>query len=197
MAMRSIKWAGAISITAALVLGTSLPVAAQGQTQAQAVPRVGLTFASTVTVRATIESVDSDTRTVAFFAPDGRLLDVAVSDAVKNLDAVEDGSMADLTYNQVVTILNLRQKGPGSKLARRESMNPNAPDNEAGRFTLTITAIDLGKNTVSVIHGVGGEVQTFTANTPAKQELLRKAKVGDVVIGITTPLLITAIRPAK
>ena len=66
----------------------------------------------------------------------------------KNLDAVEDGSMADVTYNHVVTILNLRQKGPGSKLARSESMNPNAPDNAAGRFTLTITAIDLNKNTV-------------------------------------------------
>jgi hypothetical protein len=195
MTMRSIKWAGAISIVALLMLGTSLPAAAQGQVQA--VPRVGLTFASTVTVRVTIESVDSDTRTVTFFAPDGRLLDVAVSDAVKNLDTIEDGSMADVTYNQVVTILNLRQKGPGSKLARRESMNANAPDNEAGRFTLTITAIDLDKNTVSVIHGVGGEVQTYTANTPAKQELLRKAKVGDVVIGITTPLLVTAIRPAK
>jgi len=195
MTMSSIKWAGAISIVAALMLGTSLPAAAQAQVQA--VPRVGLTFPSTVTERVTIESVDSDTRTIAFFAPDGRLLDVAASDAVKNLDAISDGSMADVTYNQVVTILNLRQKGPGSKLARRESMNPSAPDNEAGRFTLTITAIDLDKNTVSVIHGVGGAVQTYTANTPAKQELLRKAKVGDVVIGITTPLLITAIRPAQ
>src|ERR1700750_1721965 len=158
MTMRSIKWAGAVSIAAMLMLGTSLPAAAQGQVQA--VPRVGLTFPSTVTARVTIESVDSDTRTVAFFAPDGRLLDVAVSDAVKNLDAIEHGSPADVTYTQVVTILNLRQKGPGSKLARSESMNANAPDNAAGRFTLTITAIDLNKNTVSVIHGVGGEIQT-------------------------------------
>ena len=195
MIMRSIKWAGAISLAATLILGTNLPAEAQGQVQA--VPRVGLTFPSTVTVRATIESVDPDTRTVTFFAPDGRLLDVAVSDGVKNLDAIGDGSMADVTYNQVVTILNLRQKGPGSKLARRESMNPNAAENEAGRFTLTISAIDLDKNTVSVINGVGGAVQTYAANTPAKQELLRKAKVGDVVIGLTTPLMITAISPAK
>ena len=195
MTMRSIKWAGAISLAATLILGTNLPAEAQGQVQA--VPRVGLTFPSTVTVRATIESVDPDTRTVTFFAPDGRLLDVAVSDGVKNLDAIGDGSMADVTYNQVVTILNLRQKGPGSKLARRESMNPNAAENEAGRFTLTISAIDLDKNTVSVINGVGGAVQTYAANTPAKQELLRKAKVGDVVIGLTTPLMITAISPAK
>lgn len=193
--MRSIKWAAGLSMIALLTLGVSLPAAAQGQVQA--VPRVGLTFASTVTVRATIESVDTDTRTVAFFGPDGRLIDVAASDAVKNLDTIEDGSAADVTYNQVVTILNLRQKGPGSKLARRESMNPNAPDNEAGRFTLTISAIDLARNTVSVINGVGGAVQTYVANTPAKQEMLKKAKVGDVVIGLTTPLLVTAITPTK
>ena len=28
--------------------------------------------------------------------------------------------MADVTFTQVVTILNLRQKGPGSKEARRD-----------------------------------------------------------------------------
>jgi hypothetical protein len=102
-----------------------------------------------------------------------------------------------VTYNQVVTILNLRQKGPGSKEARRQAMDPNAPENAAGRFTLTIVAIDLAKHTVSVISGDGGVVRTYVANTPAKQELLRKAKVGDVVIGLTTPLLVTAIAPAK
>jgi hypothetical protein len=195
MMMRSIKWVAGLSMAAMLVLGAELPAVAQGQ--AQAVPRVGLSFPSTVTVRATIESVDTDTRTVVFITSDGRLLDVAADDGVKNLNAIEDGSMADVTYNQVVSILNLRQKGPGSKLARSESMNPNAADNQAGRFTLTISAIDLAKNTVSLINGVGGEVRTYTADTPAKQELLRKAKVGDVVIGLTTPLLITAIRPAK
>jgi hypothetical protein len=195
MTMRSIKWGAGLLMAAMLVLGAELPAAAQGQVQA--VPRVGLSFPSTVTVRATIESVDTETHTVVFTAPDGRLLDVAVSDGVKNLDAVEDGSTADITYNQIVTILNLRQKGPGSKLARSESMNPNAADNQAGGFTLTISAIDLAKNTVSLLNGIGGEVRTYIANTPAKQELLRKAKVGDVVIGLTTPLSITAIRPAK
>ncbi len=195
MAMRSIKWAGAVSLAAMLVLGTTLPAAAQGQVQA--VPRIGLTFSSTLTVPATIESVDTESRTVAFIGPDGRLIDVPVGDGVKNLDAIGDGSTADVTYNQIVTILNLRQKGPGSKLARSESMNANAADNQAGRFTLTISAIDLAKNTVSVVNGVGGSVQTYVANTPAKQELLKKAKVGDVVIGLTTPLMVTAIKSTK
>ena len=186
-------------MAAAVAFGAMLPAAAQtpAQGSVQAVPRVGLTFPSTVTERVRVESIDSETRTMAFTASDGRVLEAALSDAVRNIDAVADGSMADITYNQVVTILNLRQKGPGSREARREAMNPNTPDNTAGRFTLTITAIDLAKNTVSVIEGDGGKIRTYTANTPAKQELLKKAKVGDVVIGLTTPLLITAITPVK
>ena len=52
-------------------------------------------------------------------------------------------------------MLNLRQKGPGSQEARRDQMNvkPNKTDIEAGRFTLTVTAVDLPNNTVSVIEG--------------------------------------------
>lgn len=193
MPKSSIKWAACI--VAVLALGATLPVVAQAPVQA--VPRVGLTFPSTTTARARIESIDSDTRTMAFTLSDGRLLNAPLSDAVRNVDAIADGSMADVTYNQVVTILNLRQKGPGSQEARREAMDPNAPDNAAGRFTLTIVAIDLAQNTVSVIEGKGGAVRTYTANTPAKQELLKKSKVGDVVIGLVTPLLVTAIAPVK
>ena len=195
MTKRSIKWAAGMSMVAMLSLGAGFPAAAQGQIQA--VPRVGLSFPSTITALAKIESIDTDTRTVAFTTSDGRLLNVPVSDGVKTLDAIPDASMANVTYNEVVTILNLRQKGPGSKEARRESANPNASDIESGRFTLTVTAVDLARNTVSVIDGRGGMVHTYSANTPAKQEMLKKTKVGDVVIGLTTPLLVTAISPAR
>jgi hypothetical protein len=74
---------------------------------------------------------------------------------------------------------------------------PNATDVEAGRFTLTVVGVDLAKNTVSVIDGRGGAVRTYAANTIAKQDMLKKIKVGDVVIGMTTPLLVTAISPAR
>jgi hypothetical protein len=193
----SIKWAAAA--VAALALGASLPAAAQTPSpgQVQAVPRVGISFPSTTTQRAKIESIDTDSRTVTFTLADGRIYTAPLSDAVRNTDSVADGSMADVTYNQIVTLLNLRQKGPGSKEARREAMDPNEPPNSAGRLTFTITAIDLAKNTVSVIEGDGGVVNTYPANTPAKQEYLKKSKVGDVVIGMMTPLSVTAITPIK
>ena len=97
-----------------------------------------------------------------------------------------------------MTILNLRQKGPGSKEERRDSMKkPSATDIESGRFTVTVVAVDLASSTVSVIDGIGGVVHTYRADTPAKLEMLKKVKVGDVVIGLRTPLTVTAISPAS
>jgi len=199
MTIRSMKWAAGVSLFAAvLAMATTLPER-RASAQVQAVPRAGLAFNNTVTQRVTIESIDPEGRTVAFTLPDGQLVILPVSDGIGNLAAIQDGSMVNVTYDEVVTLLNLRQKGPGSKEARRASMSPkpNPTDVESGRFTLTIVGIDLPNNTVSVIDGRGGVVRTYKANTPAKQAGLRTLKVGDVVIGLTTPLMVTAISPAN
>lgn len=191
MTMRSITTA----VAAMLVFSASLPAYAQGQVQP--VPRAGVSFPNTITVRAWIESTDSETHTVVFTTPQGRLIECAVSDSVKNLDAIADGTPADVTYNEVVTLLNLRQKGPGSREARKEGANPDSSDVESGRLTYTVTAIDLANNKVSVIDGRGGPIRTYAATSIAKKDMLKKIKVGDVVIGLTTPLLVTAITPVK
>lgn len=203
MTDRSIKWtagkwaAGISTFAAVLAVGIGLPER-QASAQVQAVPREGVSFNDTVTTRVTVETVDTDTRTVAFDMPNGRTLLLPVADSVKNLDSIDDGSLATVTYTEVVTMLNLRQKGPGSREARRDQMNkPDAADITTGRFTLTVVGVDLANNTVSVIGGAGGAVRTYSANSIAKREMLSKIKVGDVVIGMTTPLQITAISPIK
>ena len=188
MIIRSLKLA---AVAVALVAGT-----ASAQGPLQAVPRTSVSFNNTVTVRATIESADSETHTVAFTTGAGRLVSMAVADGV-SLAGVQDGAAVDVTYNEVVTLLNLRQKGPGSREARKEGANPDRGDLDIGRLTLTVVAIDLAANKVSLIDGRGGEVRTYAATSIAKQDMLKKIKVGDVVIGLTTPLLVTAISPAK
>jgi hypothetical protein len=197
MTIRSMKWAAGILLFAAvLAVGTTLPER-PASAQVQAVPRAGLAFNDTTTQRVTIESVDPEGRTVVFTLPDGQLVAVPVASSV-NLAGLQDGSTANVTYDQIVTILNLRQKGPGSKEERRESMKkPSTTDIESGRFTVTVVAVDLANSTVSVIDGIGGVVHTYRANTPGKLEMLKKVKVGDVVIGLRTPLTVTAISPAS
>ena len=198
MTIRSMKMtAGASLFAAVLAIGASLPER-QASAQVRPVPREGVAFNDVVTQRVKIESADTESRTVAFTLPNGQLLILPVADSVKNLDSIDDGSMANVTYSEVVTMLNLRQKGPGSQLARKDQMGQtNQTDVEAGRFTLTVVGVDLAKNMVSVIDGRGGPVRTYSANSIAKQDMLKKIKVGDVVIGMTTPLMITAIAPAR
>jgi hypothetical protein len=198
MTIRSTKFAAGFSLFAAvLAVGVSLPER-QASAQVKPVPREGVAFSNTVTQRVKIESVDPESRTVAFTSATGQLVILPVANGVGNLDAIDDGTMANVTYSEVVTMLNLRQKGPGSQLARKDQMaaKPNQTDVEAGRFTLTVVGVDLAKNTVQVIANRGGPVRTYAANTIAKQDMLKKIKVGDVVIGMTTPLMITAISPA-
>jgi hypothetical protein len=196
MTIRSINWAAGISILAAtLAFAGSLPAAAQGPVQA--VPRAGVSFANTVTVRGWIESIDVETRTMVFTTPDGRLVNLAVGDSVKNLASIPENTSADITYNEIVTLLNLRQKGPGSREARRQSAKPDSTDADLGRITFTVTAVDLAANKVSVIDGRGGAVRTYSAHSIATQDMLKKIKVGDVVIGLTTPMSVTAITPVK
>lgn len=198
MTIRSTKLTAGFSLVAAvLAVGTSLPQ--QASAQVTPVPREGVAFSDTVTQRVKIETVDPESKTVAFTSPTGQLVILPVTDNAGNLAAIQDGSMANVTYSEVITMLNLRQKGPGSQLARKDQMakTPNQTDVEAGRFTLTVVGVDLTKNTVQVIDGRGGVVRTYAANTIAKQDMLKKIKVGDVVIGMTTPLMITAISPAR
>ncbi len=196
MTIRSINWAAGVSILAAtLAFAGSLPAAAQGPVQA--VPRAGVSFANSVSVRGWVESIDTDTRTMIFTAPDGRLVNLAVGDSVKNLESIPENASADITYNEIVTLLNLRQKGPGSREARRTSGRPDSTDADLGRITFTVTAVDLAANKVSVIGGHGGAIRTYSARSIATQDMLKKIKVGDVVIGLTTPMTVTAITPVK
>ena len=124
-------------------------------------------------------------------------MNVAVGDSVKNLDSIPEDASANITYNEIVTLLNLRQKGPGSREARREGAKPDSTDADLGRVTFTVTAVDLATNKVSVIDGRGGPIRTYSARSIATQDMLKKIKVGDVVIGLTTPMSVTAITPVK
>ncbi len=190
----TIRSMGVSLVAAVLTMGTILPVSAQ----VVAVPREGVAFNDSITEKVKIETIDPDDRTITFSRPNGQLVVLPVDAKAGNLANIADGSSANVTYTQVVTMLNLRQKGPGSKEARRDQMSaPDKTDIEAGRFTLTVVAVDLANNTVSVIEGRGGPVRTFKATTIAKQDMLKKIKVGDVVIGLTTPLMVTAISPAS
>jgi hypothetical protein len=198
MSSRSSKWTSSIAMLAAVAaVGVGLPER-PASAQLQAVPRAGFTFTHKVTERVNVESIDSESRTGIFVLPDGTWANLSIADSVPGIDKIDDGSFVNITYTEVVTILNLKRKGVGSQAARKDSMpQAAAPGEDPVRFTYTIVGVDLAANTVSVIGGRGGEVHTYPVTNAARRELLKTVKVGDVLIGMTTPLTITAITPAN
>src|SRR5882757_3142841 len=115
MTIRSINWAAGVSLVAAVLAVATIVPERQASAQVTAVPREGVAFNDTVTQKVKIETVDPEDRTVAFTLADGQVLVLPVSSTAGDLAAIADGSTANVTYTQVVTMLNLRQKGPGSK----------------------------------------------------------------------------------
>lgn len=165
--------------------------AAEAQTPAaQSVPRAGFAFTNIVTVNVTIDSVDTDTRTIVFTLPDGNWLNLAAADSVRGLEAIKEGEPHTVTYSEVVTILNLKRKGPGSQAARRDA---TAANEESERFTYTVVSVDLAAKKVGLIPPGGGAIRSVTASSPATLEAIKTMKAGDVLIGIATPLLVTGI----
>lgn len=181
------------SVVSAITFVTALVFASGAMAQtATAVPRAGFAFSRVVTVNVTVDSVDTHTRTIVFTLPDGNFLNMGVSDQVKDLDKVHEGGRAAVTYHEVVTILNLKRKGEGSRAARNQP-NPTGVEADSVRFTYTVVAVDHAKNQVSLIGAEGGQVRTVEANSPATLEAIKTMKVGDVLIGLSTPLLVTRI----
>ena len=121
MTIRSMKMtAGASLFAAVLAIGASLPER-QVSAQVRPVPRQGVAFNDVVTQRVKIESADTEGRTVAFTLPNGQLVILPVADSVKNLDAIDDGSMANITYSEVITMLNLPPINGDVALSRDKS----------------------------------------------------------------------------
>ena len=197
MSARSSKWTKSIAMLAAVAaVGVSLP-GRPASAQLQAVPRAVFTFTDQLTERVNVESIDTASRTGIFVLPDGRWLNLSIADSVRGIDKIDDGSNINITYTEVVTILNLKRKGVGSRAARNDSINPPEPGEEPVRFTYTVVGVDLVANTLSVIGNKSGKVHTYPVVDAARRELLKGVKVGDVLIGMTTPLTITAITPAN
>ena len=198
MSARSSKWTKSIAMLAAVAaVGVSLPER-PASAQLQAVPRAGFTFTHKLTERANVESIDTVSRTGIFVLPDGTWANLSIADNVPGIDKINDGSFVNITYTEVVTILNLKRKGVGSQAARKDSMPSAAePGEEPVRFTYTVVGVDLAASTLSVIGNKSGQVHTYPVTDAARRELLKGVKVGDVLVGMTTPLTITAITPAN
>ncbi|HSE96249.1 MAG TPA: hypothetical protein VLD61_10170 [Methylomirabilota bacterium] len=181
------------------VLGALAAATADAQTKAGSPMATSETQVTRLT--ATVEAVDVQKRMLTLKGSDGQPRTIHVDEQVKNLPQVKVGDRVILEYHESLAI-ELREPTEAERANPKtvEAMAGTAPAGQkpaagAGRrvrAVVTITAIDAGKQTVT-IKGPEGNTLTVKARDPKN---LAKVKVGDTLVVTYTEALAVAVRPA-
>jgi Cu/Ag efflux protein CusF len=184
----------AFAVAAALAAATFHSFA-----QSQSNPRI--VYAHTNSVKATVESIDYDTRQITLRTPEGTSARFSVSDEVKNFGKVKKGDQIRLGYYESV-VLALNK--PGEKMAatgHREAIlsgssasKPSGTAVSVTDMTVTIEAIDKPNREVA-IKGPNGNVAIVHVDPEIGD--LSRIKVGDRVTITHTDALAVSVEKSE
>jgi len=150
-----------------------------------------------VTITATVEAIDSQSRTVTLKGPKGNYVDVEVPKDVKRFDQIKVGDKLSATYYDNI-ILSVQEPGSKAKdtasaaLTRTEGAKPGATAARQRTITAVIDAIDMNVPSISFKGPNGWHYSSRVEDKKA----LKKVKVGDKVdITWTEALLVSFDEP--
>jgi len=192
--------AGLLLLAAGPLLCAALPTPAL----AQAASIADMSRSETVSVRATVESVDLKSRTVTLVGPQGNTLMLKVSDEVANLPEVKPGAKVNVRYyTSTAYVLS----PPGAKLpedsltaAGVRAAPGQTPGGVVGaRLVMTglVVGVDPAAHKIELVNPSGGPVRSIAVVTPEGQQNLKLVKVGDTITAVISEALAIALDPAS
>ena len=171
----------------ALLLSAALTSAIAAQPEE--LERPSFHASQSMTVRATVEAIDHQTREVTLRMPEGDAASFIASEEARNLGQVAVGDVVNAEYVESLSIEVVANEGfePESgemqAMARtKEGEMPGVAAIDTQIATATVEEINIEANTFK-LRGPDGDVQEYVARNP---ENLKRAKVGDLVIFTVT-----------
>ena len=171
---------------------------------AQAADMAGIGRSETVSVRATVKSVDLKSRMVTLVGPQGNTLTLKVSDEVANLPTVKPGAKVNVRYYASTAFV---LSPPGAKLpddsltaAGARAAPGQTPAGAVGaRLVVTglIVGVDPAAHKIDLVNPSGGAVRSIAVVTPEGQQNLKLVKVGDTITAVISEALAVALDPAS
>jgi hypothetical protein len=188
---------------AAMVLAFGAPMLRSAPAMAQASGMAGLGESDTISLRATVKSVDLKSRVVTLVGPLGNTLALKVSDEVRNLPQVRPGNRVIVRYHAAVAYV-LAPRGtklPDDSLtaAGVRAAPGQLPAGAVGSklvVTGTVVGVDPVAHTLQLVNPTGGMVRTVNVVTPEGQKNMNLVKVGDTITAIITEAVAVAVEPA-
>lgn len=172
---------------------------AAGHAQEAGMEKPGVMKEGLVTVSATVEAIDMETRTVTLRGEGGNTVTLQVSEEARNLDQVEVGDVVEADYYESVLVYAKDAAGDlsaeaGIAAARTEKgEKPGMAISETITITAVVEAIDYGTRVITL---KGPEGDTLTRRVDDRVQNLENVKQGDeVVIQLTTAFAITVREP--
>lgn len=194
---------------AAVAVALAMPMTVSAQSQAPASSSTVHSVAGELmredkTITATVTNVDQENRFVTLKGPKGNEVTVEAGPEVKNLAQLKAGDQVTAHYQAAVAVQLMPADSvkPGVEAQRNQSSAPKGslPGAEAGHevtVTAKLTAVDTKNNTITLT-GADGHSRVIDVKDPSRQELLKKLKVGDmVVITYVEALALTVTPKAK
>jgi hypothetical protein len=192
--------AAALPIIAAPVLLTQLAAPAYAQANGES----DLDQSDTITMRATVKSVDLKARTVTLVGPEGGTTTLKVGEGVQNLQHVKPGDVVVAEYTQSVAYMIAP---PGTKVpedalavaAVRAAPGEKPAGGIASKIVVTglVVGINMGAHTISLVNPKGGEVHTIAVKDPDNQQMLSSIKVGDTITAVISEAVAVVVEPAQ
>jgi Cu/Ag efflux protein CusF len=173
-------WSGAAVVV--LVGMLVVPAMAAEKTQSD---RPGGTIVESTTIKATVESIDFNTRTVTLKGEKGSMVELIVGEEARNFNQLKKGDIVTFDYTTGVAI-DIQKATEAPKLVQTESIKraklgekPGGSIETIGFFTAHVDEIDYQTRLVTLKMPEGNTLR-FTVGDQVKR--LNEVKKGDEVV---------------
>jgi len=152
---------------------------------------------SLVTLAATVEAVNHETRMLTLRGDDGKLVTLHVTEEARNLDQVDVGDTVEVEYYESIALftqdptgdLGIKEKTAAARTPIGDK--PGVAGAETVEITVTVSAIDYEARTVTL---KGPEGKTFTTRVDESAKRLDEVKQGDELVARYTRAFAITVR---
>ena len=158
----------------------------------------GASVQGTSKVTATIVGIDAATRTVTLKTRSGKVIELEVTDEVRNFDQLAVGDTVKVAYHESLSLSLLDKKSEASRTESQsaERSVPGAkPGGTVGREVTVIADVVAvnAKTQMVMLKGPKGDTIDLHVEDP---ERLKRIKKGDQIKAVYTEALAVSVEPA-
>jgi hypothetical protein len=161
--------------------------------------RPGVVMAERATIKATVEAIDYDKRTVDLKGPKGNVMRFKVGPEAKNFNQVKVGDRVTASYLDSIAIQVRKPNEPpfaesAVQVARKGAKQPGGVAVATSEMTAVVDDINYKTRTVTLR---GPQQKTVTLKVDDSVKRLNEVKKGDEIVIRRTEALAIDVKPAK